>query len=391
MAVVVKGGCPAHLLDGFARMLDEVSLTGRRLTRTEVESRRALGERAAQEGVAQHRVTAAYVAAAQAALPRLPGAVRAGTAAQMRSVAETVMGAVAQAVEAVGQGYAHAQRLAVRREEAARREFVDDLLSGRGDVARLVDHAERFGLRLAHEHAVAVAVGPEPLDDTHPVTRRVDAALVGRFGDRRILTATKEGRLVCVAPGGQDDMLGYFARQARAAMTETHHDRALADGGGEGGAGRVAIGRPHPGPGGVGVSYEEALHALDLASRLPLPAPVLRAADLLVFPVLTRDRQAMTDLVQTVLGPLRDARGGAAPLVETLWVYFDAGCVAAESARRLRLSVRALTYRLERVRKLTGYDPAEPLHRYVLHTAVIGARLLDWPSQLRPDAFRAKP
>lgn len=378
MAVVVRDGCPAHLLEGFAEMLDEVSVTGRRLTRAEVESRRALGERAAVEGVAQHRVTAGYVAAAQAALPRLGGAVRAATAAQMRSVAGAVMGAVAQAVEAVGQGYAHAQRLAVRKEEAARREFVDDLLSGRGDVARLVDRAERFGLRLAHEHAVAVAAGPDPLDDTHPVTRRVDAALVGRFGDRRILTATKEGRLVCVAPGGQEDMLGYFADQARAAIGDQHDEAAERSG--DGRAGRVAIGRPHPGPRGVGLSYEEALNALDLAERMPLTAPVLHAAHLLVFPVLTRDRQAMTDLVLTALGPLRTARGGAGPLVETLWVYFDSGCVAAESARRLRLSVRALTYRLDRVKRLTGYDPADPMHRYVLHTAVIGARLLDWPA-----------
>jgi sugar diacid utilization regulator len=43
--------------------------------------------------------------------------------------------------------------------------------------------------------------------------------------------------------------------------------------------------------------------------------------------------------------------------------------------------VRALTYRLERIHKLTGANPAEPAHRYMLQTAVIGARLLDWPAQ----------
>jgi DNA-binding PucR family transcriptional regulator len=53
--------------------------------------------------------------------------------------------------------------------------------------------------------------------------------------------------------------------------------------------------------------------------------------------------------------------------------------VAAEAARRLRLSVRAVTYRLERIHKLTGTDPADPVHRYTLQTAVIGARLLGWP------------
>jgi hypothetical protein len=103
---------------------------------------------------------------------------------------------------------------------------------------------------------------------------------------------------------------------------------------------------PTPGAGGVVHSYEEALNALDLADRLDLGEPVLRSGDLLVYPVLTRDRQAMADLVLSALGPLQTARGGAQPLLDTLTAYFDAGCVAAEAARRLRLSVRALTYRL---------------------------------------------
>jgi DNA-binding PucR family transcriptional regulator len=191
----------------------------------------------------------------------------------------------------------------------------------------------------------------------------VERAVVGRFGERRILLTTKDGRIVCIAPGDQDDVLAFFAKQAYAA-TE---------------GGQVAIGRPHPGAGGVVHSYEEALNALDLADRLDIGEPVLRAAELLVHPVLTRDRQAMADLVGTTLGPLLSARGGARPLAETLTAYFDSGCVAAEAARRLNLSVRALTYRLERIHKLTGADPGNPVHRYTLQTAVIGARLLAWP------------
>lgn len=114
---------------------------------------------------------------------------------------------------------------------------------------------------------------------------------------------------------------------------------------------------------------------------MDLDDPVLHAADLLVYPVLTRDREAMADLVRSALGPLRQARGGAEPLLETLTAYFDSGCVSAEAARRLSLSVRALTYRLDRIHQLTGSNPADPLHRYTLHTAVIGARLLDWPTK----------
>ncbi|MDQ0757834.1 hypothetical protein QF027_000469 [Streptomyces canus] len=60
-------------------------------------------------------------------------------------------------------------------------------------------------------------------------------------------------------PRSQDEVLSYFAEQARAAT----------DGG------RVAIGRPQSGPGGVVQSYEEALNALGLAERTaPSHAPV---------------------------------------------------------------------------------------------------------------------
>ncbi len=356
---------PADYLKGYADLLTDASATGRRLRRDELESRRLLGERAAENGQGLRALVVGHLSATRALWTRLPSAPGADGASGVRATAATVLAAAEQAIDAFAEGYERAQRLAVRKEEAARREFIDDLLYGRSDLGRLSERAERFGLRLAHAHAVAVAAGPEPYDDAHPVMRRVESVLNVRFGERQILLTTKDGRLICVAPGDQDDVLRFFTKQAYAAT----------DGG------RVAIGRPHPGAGGVVHSYEEALGALDLAERMALDSPVLHAADLLVFPVLTRDRQAMADLVRSTLGPLREARGGAVPLLETLTAYFDSGCVAAEAARRLSLSVRALTYRLERIQRLTGSDPADPMHRYTLQTAVIGARLLDWPSK----------
>ncbi|MEV7995830.1 helix-turn-helix domain-containing protein [Streptomyces sp. NPDC086077] len=344
---------PEQYLDGYAQIMAEVSATGRRLTRDEIASRRALGEQAADAGFGLRTLISAHLAAARAAWPATPGA------------AHSALAAVQQVIDAFAEGYERAQRLAVRQGEAARREFIDDLLYGRSDLGRLAERAERFGLRLSHAHAVAVARGPMPYDEGDPVPRQVERSLIARFGDRSILLTTKDGRLLCIAPGHQDEVLIHFAKQAHAAT----------DGG------RVAIGRSQPGPGGVVQSYEEALNALELAERLDLEDPVLRSADLLVYPVLTRDRQAMADLVVHTLGPLTTARGGAQTLLDTLTAYFDSGCVAAEAARRLSLSVRALTYRLERIHKLTGADPADSAHRYMLQTAVIGARLLDWPAK----------
>ncbi|WAZ24231.1 helix-turn-helix domain-containing protein [Streptomyces cinnabarinus] len=343
---------PDAFLDGYVRILTEASRTGRRLTRDELRSRRELGARAAASGHGWRVLMREHLAVSRTFWP---------TAA----APDSVLSVIEQAVDAFADGYEHAQRLVVRQEEAARREFIDDLLHGRGDAGRLAARAERFGLRLARAHAVAVAEGPAKYDETDPVPRQVQDALFTRFESRRVLFTTKDGRMVCVAPGDQDDVLTHFAERAGAAT----------DGG------RVAIGRPRPGAVGIGHSYEEALNTLEVAGRMGFDEPLLRAADLLVFPVLARDRQALTDLVRSTLDPLEQARGGARPLLDTLTVYFDTGCVAAETARRLSLSVRALTYRLERIHALTGTDPTSPAHRYTLQTAVIGARLLDWPSR----------
>jgi len=87
------------------------------------------------------------------------------------------------------------------------------------------------------------------------------------------------------------------------------------------------------------------------------------------------------DLVQSVLGRLVEARGGAEPLLATLDAYFATGGITTETARRIHLSVRAVTYRLERIKTLTGYDPTDPTQRFTVHTALLGARLLGWPQR----------
>ena len=61
-------------------------------------------------------------------------------------------------------------------------------------------------------------------------------------------------------------------------------------------------------------------------------------------------------------------------------IYFATGAVATEAARRLHMSVRTVTYRLAKVKNLTGHDPTDPTQRLALHMAVVGARLLDWPT-----------
>lgn len=203
--------------------------------------------------------------------------------------------------------------------------------------------------------------------------------MLDNIGDRNVLIATKEGHIVVVAPA---DDRGSSARSQAGDVAGFVHGRLRSLRGG--GPWRVAAGRAYPGAYGIARSYEEAREALALSDRLGSAAPIVRSRELLVYRVLARDHAAIADLADTVLTPLGRARGGAEPLLETLEAYLAAGEVATEAARRLHLSVRAVTYRLGRIRELTGYDPAVPLDRLTLYNAVLGARLIGWPAD-RPS------
>ncbi|RBY88892.1 PucR family transcriptional regulator [Blastococcus sp. TBT05-19] len=378
-AATREHGLPTSLLGGYLTALVDVAVHDRRLTRAEEAHCRDLGAEAAQQGVGLPALVDLYMSASRRLWPRLPELVAGARGRQLDpaglvTVGEAVWRAADTALAALAAGHEEAQREVVRREEAFRREFVDDLLTGRSEVGSLVERAERLGLALAGSHTVMVATTDRPADSGMHLTKWLEDEARLRFGDRGLLVAAKDGRLVSViasgaAQGHEGDRhaLAEAAGPAVARLTRRPHWR-------------VGVGRSHPGPRGVLRSYREAVDALEVAERLDLPERVVHARDMLVYRVLLRDEAAISDLVGTVLGPLEDARGGPEPLVTTVEAYFADGRNAASAARRLHLSVRAVTYRLQRVRELTGYDPADPADQLPLMVAVTGARLLDWPA-----------
>ncbi|XVV01240.1 PucR family transcriptional regulator [Actinosynnema sp. CA-248983] len=356
------GGVPPDLLDGYLEALARVSAGAGRLAREHLESRRAVGAAAVERGVSLREVIDLYLSATWLAWPSLPG-VRGSTGAEMfGAVGRAVFRAADAAVGALAEGYEEAQRWSLRREESLRREFVDDLLDGRrlGDLA---ERAERVGFRLSGRTVVAVATARESIVDGGTAARRVADSLRGRVDHREVLVTTKDGALVCVAPDTLIGLVEEFVRQVGAAL-------------GDDSGWRVGVGRAQSGPGGPVRSFGQARDALDVAARLELPGRVHRASDLLVFPVLTRDRAALADLVSAVLSPLEQARGGGEALVETLAAYFAVGRVATDCARALQIGVRTVTYRLKRVEELTGYSADDPVQGLALHVAVLGAKLL---------------
>ena len=371
------GGVPAGLLGGYLPAVLDAASSGRRLSAAELAEYARSGEQAAEGGVALRGLVDLYLSATWRLWRELPGDT--GSLAALRAAGLAVLRAADDAVAAAAGGFERGYLSVARREEAERREFFEDLLSGRGGVADLLDRGERLGLRLAGPHQVMLAGSDGRGDAGSPAGTHIDAVVAEAAAPASSLVLSRRGRLVVIVGSADGQEAGMVARALARALGSGAGGAAEAGGPGPP-PWRIAIGRSYPGPSGVVRSYDEAEDAFDVAQRLGLADPVVSAADLLIYQVLLRDRAAITDLVRTLLTPLARARGGAGPLLATLAAYYARGGVAAAAARDLHLSVRTVTYRLARVRELTGRDPARPADALALQVAVIGARMLDWPA-----------
>jgi sugar diacid utilization regulator len=365
---------PAELLGEYLPLLADAAINGRRPDAFELEAVRELGRRAAAQGVGARRAVDLYLSAAWRLWRKLPVVVRSSDPEKVRRAGEAVLRVLDDAIGVLVDGHQSERREMIRREEFLRAEFVDDLLRGDADVSRMVERAEPFGIDLGKSHHVALVVPQDANAGLERAAAVLERAAVDRFGDREVMVAAKDGRVVVVVPGGSAPAFARTSRDDVGAVLYQEVSRLRG-----GGRWRVAAGRAFPGAFGVARSYEEALEAVTVADRLGLETDVVNARDLLVYRVLGRDQAAIVDLVRDTLAPLERVRGGPDVLLETLQAYFDVGEVATEAARRLHVSVRTVTYRLARVAQLTDYQVSVPDQRFSLHAAVIGARLLDWP------------
>ena len=326
------GGVPVGLLGDYLPAAAEAAASGRRLTAAELSGYGRSGQQAALSGVALRGLIDLYLSATWRLWRELP----AGTSpTAVRAAGLAVLRAADDAVAAAAEGFGRALLTVARREEAERREFFDDLLSGRGRAGDLIARGDRLGLRLAGPHQVVVA-GPAAAGATlNPAGVEVEAVVAAAAAPSPALVATRGGRIVAItgaADGREADRvartLARLLAQAQPGPAPAETRQAPADtrpapadtrpapaetrqapaglghvpaGLGHAPAGesaepsppwRIVVGRPYPGPSGVVRSYEEAAEALGIAERLGLPEPVASAEDLLVYQVLLRDRTA---------------------------------------------------------------------------------------------------
>ena len=359
-------GDDAHVDMAFARLAHRITRSLGPLSDADVADIRALGSKAAEQGLSAGEAVDLYLTTAAQAWSSM-----ASGDLSPHSAGRTLLDRIRPAVPVLVEGYQNAGQQLIRQEETLRREFIDDLLRGDADVAGIVQRAEPFGLDLSASHQVVLA-GPrrDVLVDERDESI-LNRAVIDRHGERDVLVTTKAGYLVALIPAGPSDSdVDEPARRLHADLRRASARKSW----------RIAVGRAYPGAYGVARSYQQAREAITLAERLQPDADMVQTRDLLIYRVLGRDRVALADLVESVLTPLTGARGGASPLVDTLEAYFATSEVSTETARRLHVSVRTVTYRLAKVATLTGYDPTVPTQRLTLQAAVIGARLLPWPT-----------
>jgi hypothetical protein len=370
------GGFEVERLVAFLSATSRAARRAGRLPKAELSRCRRDGTWAAESGQQLPAVVDAYLSGARLLWIELASQAPSGRGgARLTDMGASIFRAVDDALAQVAAGFGDARRIMVRRDEQQRRDFIDDLLGGRGEISVLLARAENHGLLATAEHCVIVLGPGHPATDVSGSVSGLETSLRARVGGRGLLVASRHGRVVVVLQSAG------AGTEVRAPEVERLATTLLAAAGRlSGGRDRatVSVSRCRRGLAGIARCFREADEGYALIGALGWHGRIVYADELAVFRVLLRDQESMIELVESVLEPLRSARGGAQPLLETLHVFFSCGAVATESARRLHLSVRAVSYRLARVRTLTGYDPANAEHRLTLHVAVTGARLLGW-------------
>ena len=186
----------------------------------------------------------------------------------------------------------------------------------------------RLGIRAARSHIGVAASGPA----------------AERLGV--ILRAGNIGAVLIVAPIPYTSWAWCDGERLRL--------EALSGLGGWVGVGQSAVGTP-----GFIASHQQALLALEVASRGP--ARTVRYGDVAVQALVWGGPAAAEQLVAHALGGLAGPGGRTGRARETLGAWLECGCRAAEAARRLRLSERTVRYHLQHAADLRGRPLDEDL------------------------------
>jgi sugar diacid utilization regulator len=119
-------------------------------------------------------------------------------------------------------------------------------------------------------------------------------------------------------------------------------------------------------------ALRQAQHAIDLGIRLGRAGQAICYEELGIYRLLLQvgDMHQLWQFAQDVLGPLIDYDAGhKIDLVGTLSVYLNQHESLKQTARVLCVHVNTVTYRIQRIERLTSLDLTNPDHRLSAHVA----------------------
>lgn len=251
-----------------------------------------------------------------------------------------------------------ARGLSIRQARRARAtELLEDVQSGHASAALVRRHLGRAGFDLEHPvKAVCVRVEERSVRRVFGLVEEllgVPIPLVGRVDDHVVALIQP-----AESDPGQQLLDGAKARGIEHAQ--------------------VGTSQPH------GVDeLRAALREATVAATRAAPGTSLDVAELGVSGLLAGlgDDESVGSFVTGALGPVLDhERDEGTPLVETLRAYLAHGCRPGPAADELGIHRHTLTYRLDRIRELTGHDPRDGAH---LLTYTLALELLERRPDLR--------
>lgn len=324
------------------------ALTERRRPRdAELEHAVRLGGQRALQGVPMEAVLRSWSTAERLVLDALLANAREVDAAELRRVASLLGLAFDRMVAASVAAYRRAQEQITVRFERLTADLVATLAGGGPlDPAGVAAAARRIDVDPDRPYQAAMlGLRPTVLPAGVQRLHRHVLARVAEVATGRILSGTAHGHLLLLVPHEPPGRLALVLQRAL--------DRS------ELGTDTVAtVGEPRGQLVEVGGSCEEARAALEVALRLDRFGTVVAYAQVLPEVLLTQNRPATASLVRSRLGPLRDRP----ELLATLHAWLEGGLSVRATARRLAVHDNTVTYRLDRITRLTGRDPRDPAH-----------------------------
>ncbi len=250
--------------------------------------------------------------------------------------------------------------------EATRRDFIDGVARGGFTPVESRARAEALGLDPDGPMTFAILAVQEPLEEQElgEAYSRVRALVLRVIGSETPVVDARRGAGFVALLGLDGPAGAAFADRLRLALVREEAESGI--------AWRAGVGRPREGLTDLAGSHREASIALS-AARAGSNPPVVLYGEVMVEELLLRERSLARRLARTNLQPL----DGSPELRQTLIEYINHGPSLPAVARRLFLHPNTVSYRLSRIRELTGRDPRTPAGIAELFLALRAAQLVE--------------